>query len=447
MVSVITKEMMSPLSITPKLFDWQLGHAKVLMTSLLRNGYAKDGSDTGTGKTFVALYVAKKMGLVPFVLCPKSVVPSWKDTMLGFGYEPDEHHVYNYEKMIRGTNEFYDGKKWLLNPKKALVIFDEDHRCKGAKSKNAKMLIAAKRAGLKILCLGATSCTNPTEMRALGYVLDLHDDKGWWRWSLRNGCKRGLFGGLEFKGSKAALKRLHDHIYKSGIRGSRIKIADLPPGAFPNSNIIAQGYDISARSDIDLIYNDLKSELEALEAKKHTDTDNPLVAQLRARQEIELLKVPLFEELARDAYDSGNSVAIFVNFRETMEVLLRRLAGLCEIRMIHGSQSGSERELQCLGFQNDVARVMICTIQAGGTGLSLHDLNGKFPRVSLISPTYSAIDFRQCLGRIHRAGAKSPAVQKIVFASGTVEMRVCKLVKRKLDNLDLINDDELNPIL
>ena len=447
MVSVITKEMMSPLSITPKLFDWQLGHAKVLMTSLLRNGYAKDGSDTGTGKTFVALYVAKKMGLVPFVLCPKSVVPSWKDTMLGFGYEPDEHHVYNYEKMIRGTNEFYDGKKWLLNPKKALVIFDEDHRCKGAKSKNAKMMIAAKRAGLKILCLGATSCTNPTEMRALGYVLDLHDDKGWWRWSLRNGCKRGLFGGLEFKGSKAALKRLHDHIYKSGIRGSRIKIADLPPGAFPNSNIIAQGYDISARSDIDLIYNDLKSELEALEAKKHTDTDNPLVAQLRARQEIELLKVPLFEELARDAYDSGNSVAIFVNFRETMEVLLRRLAGLCEIRMIHGSQSGSERELQCLGFQNDVARVMICTIQAGGTGLSLHDLNGKFPRVSLISPTYSAIDFRQCLGRIHRAGAKSPAVQKIVFASGTVEMRVCKLVKRKLDNLDLINDDELNPIL
>ena len=438
---------MSPLSITPKLFDWQLGHAKVLMTSLLRNGYAKDGSDTGTGKTFVALYVAKKMGLVPFVLCPKSVVPSWKDTMLGFGYEPDEHHVYNYEKMIRGTNEFYDGKKWLLNPKKALVIFDEDHRCKGAKSKNAKMMIAAKRAGLKILCLGATSCTNPTEMRALGYVLDLHDDKGWWRWSLRNGCKRGLFGGLEFKGSKAALKRLHDHIYKSGIRGSRIKIADLPPGAFPNSNIIAQGYDISARSDIDLIYNDLKSELEALEAKKHTDTDNPLVAQLRARQEIELLKVPLFEELARDAYDSGNSVAIFVNFRETMEVLLRRLAGLCEIRMIHGSQSGSERELQCLGFQNDVARVMICTIQAGGTGLSLHDLNGKFPRVSLISPTYSAIDFRQCLGRIHRAGAKSPAVQKIVFASGTVEMRVCKLVKRKLDNLDLINDDELNPIL
>jgi len=438
---------MTQQSTTPTLFDWQIFHAKVLMTSLLNHGYAKDGSDTGTGKTFVALYLAKKMGLVPFVLCPKSVVPSWKDTMLSYGYEPTDQHAYTYEKMIRGSTEFYDGSKWLLNPKKALVIFDEDHRCKGNKSKNAKMMIAAKRAGLNILCLGATSCTNPTEMRALGYVLDLHDDKGWWRWSLKNGCKRGLFGGLEFKGSKAVLKRLHDHIYKNGARGSRIKIADLPPGAFPNSNIIAQGYDISGRSDIDLIYSDLKAELTALEGKKYTDTDNPLVAQLRARQEIELLKVPLFEELARDAYESGNSVAIFVNFRETMEVLLRRLAGLCEIRMIHGGQTETERELQCLGFQNDAARIMICTIQAGGTGVSLHDINGNHPRVSLISPTFSAIDFKQTLGRIHRAGAKSPAVQKIVFAEGTVEMRVCKLVKRKLDNLDLINDDELNPIL
>ena len=438
---------MTQQSTTPTLFDWQIFHAKVLMTSLLNHGYAKDGSDTGTGKTFVALYLAKKMGLVPFVLCPKSVVPSWKDTMLSYGYEPTDQHAYTYEKMVRGSTEFYDGSKWLLNPKKALVIFDEDHRCKGNKSKNAKMMIAAKRAGLNILCLGATSCTNPTEMRALGYVLDLHDDKGWWRWSLKNGCKRGLFGGLEFKGSKAVLKRLHDHIYKNGARGSRIKIADLPPGAFPNSNIIAQGYDISGRADIDLIYSDLKAELTALEGKKYTDTDNPLVAQLRARQEIELLKVPLFEELARDAYESGNSVAIFVNFRETMEVLLRRLAGLCEIRMIHGGQTETERELQCLGFQNDAARIMICTIQAGGTGVSLHDINGNHPRVSLISPTFSAIDFKQTLGRIHRAGAKSPAVQKIVFAEGTVEMRVCKLVKRKLDNLDLINDDELNPIL
>ena len=37
--------------------------------------------------------------------------------------------------------------------------------------------------------------------------------------------------------------------------------------------------------------------------------------QLRARQEVELLKVPLFESLARDALEEGNAVTIFLNFR------------------------------------------------------------------------------------------------------------------------------------
>ena len=429
---------------SPDLFDWQVNHAYRLIASLATNGYAKDGSDTGTGKTYTALYCAKKLGLTPFVLCPKAVGPSWRETAKLFGYE--DPLVFTYEKLRRGDTEYYRDKKWRLNPRKALVIFDEDHRCKGQKSENSKMMIRAKAQGLKILSLGATSCTNPIEMRALGYVLDMHDDKGWYRWALRNGCKRGVFGGLTFGNAKSVLKRLHDHIYRKG-RGSRIKIADLPPGAFPEGLIIADGYDLSAAGDIESIYDDLKDELLELEEKSHTDTDNPLVAQLRARQQVELLKVPLFEELARDAYDSGNSVAIFVNFRDTLEALFKRLAGTCEIRLIHGGQTEYERKLQAQGFQNDVARIIICTVQAGGTGLSLHDVNGDYPRVSLISPSFSAIDFRQCLGRIHRAGAKSHAVQKIIFAEGTVEMRVCKLVRNKLNNLDLINDDELNPIL
>jgi len=77
----------------------------------------------------------------------------------------------------------------------------------------------------------------------------------------------------------------------------------------------------------------------------------------------------------------------------------------------------------------------------------LHDSEGSFPRVSLISPTFSAIDLKQALGRVHRADSRSKSIQKIVFAAGTVEDKVCHAVRRKLNNIDLINDDELNPIL
>lgn len=430
----------------PKLFDWQEGHARKLVDALSKFGYAKDGSDTGTGKTVVALSAAKDLRLTPFVVCPKSVVPAWKEWIQKFDFPV---HVYNYEKLIRGTTEFYKRKGsqrfWTLHPERVLLIFDEDHRCKGAKSENAKMMIAAKRRGISTLSLGATSCTNPIEMRALGYLLDLHNDRGWWGWCLKNGCKRGTFGGLQFGGSKAALKRIHDHIYKLG-RGSRLKITDLPPGSFPEGIIIPEGYDVGSTAEIEEIYHDLWVRLEEIEHKK-SDDDSVLTLQLRARQQVEILKVPVLEELARDALEGNNSVVIFVNFRDTLEALLRRLSGSHEISVIEGTQSGVVRDLEVKRFQRDESRICLVMTQAGGTGLSLHDERGEHPRVSLISPSFSAVDLRQALGRIHRAGAHSPAVQKIIFAEGTVEMRVCRLVRQKLNNIDLINDNEMNPII
>ena len=439
---------------SPELFDWQKEHCEKLIASVIVNGYAKDGSDTGTGKTVIALTVARRLGLTPFVVCPKAVVPSWREWIHKFSYKVA--HVYNYEKLRLGNTEYYKKNKrgmkrageWKIDPKKVLLIFDEDHRCKSAKSENAKLMIAAKEKGIPTLSLGATSCSNPIEMRALGYLLDMHNDAGWWGWCLKNGCKKGVFGGLSFMGYATVLKRLHDHIYRKG-RGSRIRIKDLPPGSFPETMIVADGYDLgdNARSDIKLLYADLKSELDNLEIKREADEESALTIQLRARQEVEILKVPIFEELASDAIESGNSVVLFLNFRATLDALMKRLSGLAEISLVYGAQDGFTRSLEIKRFQKNETRICLCMTQAGGTGLSLHDETGEFPRVSLISPSFSAIDLRQALGRVHRATGKSPSIQKIVFANDTVEMGVCKAVRSKLNNIDLINDDEMNPIL
>ena len=440
---------------SPELFDWQKEHCEKLIASVIVNGYAKDGSDTGTGKTVIALTAARRLGLTPFVVCPKAVVPSWREWIHKFSYKVA--HVFNYEKLRLGNTEYYKKNKrgmkrageWKIDPKKVLLIFDEDHRCKSAKSENAKLMIAAKEKGIPTLSLGATSCSNPVEMRALGYLLDMHNDAGWWGWCLKNGCKKGVFGGLSFMGYATVLKRFHDHIYRKG-RGSRIRIKDLPPGSFPETMIVADGYDLgeNARSDIKLLYADLKSELDNLEIKREVDEDSALTIQLRARQEVELLKVPTIGELATDAHASGNSVVSFVNFRSTAQALINRLTHLDNhIGFVGGSQNKWERELEVKKFQRNESRIIVVMTQAGGTGLSLHDENGDYPRVSLISPSFSAIDLKQALGRVHRATGKSPSIQKIVFANDTVEMGVCKAVRSKLNNIDLINDDEMNPIL
>ena len=78
-------------------------------------------------------------------------------------------------------------------------------------------------------------------------------------------------------------------------------------------------------------------------------------------------------------------------------------------------------------------------IAAGGTGLSLHDVMGDYPRVALISPTFSAKDYMQALGRIHRNGAKSHALQKILVAAGSVEETVVKSIQAKLANLNTLH--------
>jgi SNF2 family DNA or RNA helicase len=256
---------------------------------------------------------------------------------------------------------------------------------------------------------------------------------------------------LDFKNDTKVLKKLHDHIFPA--RGSRIRIKDLPEGAFPDNMVIAEGYRVNDPVALDAVWTEMAEELKTLEdVKAEDDSDSPLTLQIRARQETELLKVPTFIELVRDGIEEGNSVVLFVNYKATMMALIERMSAMLPSggdswSEIRGGQSDDERKENIDNFQNNKSKLCLCMMQAGGVGLNLHDTDGDHPRLALISPSYSAIDLRQTLGRVHRAGGKSPAVQKIVFAADTVEMRVCNAIRKKLKNLDLINDDELNPVL
>lgn len=94
-------------------------------------------------------------------------------------------------------------------------------------------------------------------------------------------------------------------------------------------------------------------------------------------------------------------------------------------------------------FQANTKRVIVCNMAAGGVGISLHDIHGNHERVSIISPSYSAIQFVQALGRIHRAQGKTPCSQYIVYCAGTIEEEIAVKVGEKLGNLDALNDGDM----
>lgn len=421
-----------------KLLPYQSPHAERVEKAFREHRLAIDGSDPGVGKTYVAAHVAKTNASQVLVVCPKVSIPPWRKILSGFGVPILD--VVNYEKLRTGKtlHGFWNQRKqftWFV-PEGTLVIFDEVHRCKGRDSQNAKMLRDAK--GLPLLLLSATLAENPMELRAVAHVAGLSDWHSFWSWLLRNGCKKGRFG-LEFnKHRQDVLAKLHEELFVR--RGSRIRIADLGD-QFPETQITAEALDFG--DEIDRIYKEMDAELSALEERAENDKPaQALTIALRARQQVELCKVPGIVSLAQDFLDEGKSVVVFTNYRATLDALCAKLKTECAI---HGGQTAEERQ-DCIDkFQANQERVIVVNIVAGGVSLSLHDIHNTNPRVALVCPTYSATDLRQSLGRVHRSGG-SKSLQRILFAAGTIEEKICARVSAKLERLDLLNDGDLNTL-
>jgi hypothetical protein len=349
--------------------------------------------------------------------------------------------VLNYEKLRTGNTPYIKklGNKqweWVHKGPEFLYIFDEVHKCKSYKSQNGAMLEAAKSS--KVLMLSATAAGSPLDMRFTGRLLGLHNGLNFFSWLHKNGVVKAPWGGMTFRGGKRVLTDIHSKIFPA--KGVRIRISELGD-AFPSNQVNAQTFDISPK--IGELYQQVEQEIAELKdkAKDDRDPESPLTKRLRMRQEIELLRVPVIVEMAEEFLAENKSVVCFVNFRQTLEAIGERTKKLKPL-YIHGGQSSQEREDNVQAFQANAHHLLLCQINAGGVGVNLHDLHGR-PRVSLISPTYSAIDLKQALGRIHRSGSKSPALQYILFAANSVEEEVSQSVKRKLRNIDLLNDGDL----
>lgn len=443
------------------LLDYQVDHTKILIQDMINYDNALDASDTGTGKTYIALAIARHFNIPTIILVPKSSIPKWKKLCKQFKVRA---FVSNYEQFKNGNTEhckpytitktkrkkdlegnYYEETyeevnfDWIINLK-TLVIFDEAHRCKNKETQNSRLLTSVLEKAGHVLCLSATIADNPLQMYAMGIALGLfEDEKGFYRWCYKRGVSRSFYG-LEFSGTKRDLLKVHNDIFPH--HGHRISVEELGD-KFPENLIISDAYQMDNSSKIQSVYNNMYHELKKLKNRKKEDKADGrgqhLVEKLRARQEIELLKVPTFTEMAQDLVEEGMSVAVFLNFEESVQALSKRLKTKC---LITGNNP-KDREKNRIAFQKGKERIIILNNQAGGESIDLHDEFGNYPRVSLISPTYSAQNLKQILGRLPRAGAKSKVIQKIIFAAGTVEEEVADKVAVKIKNIATINDGDL----
>lgn len=481
----------------------QIEPVRQLLGILKKENSAVDLSDTGTGKTYVASAVAIQLGLPTLVIAPKIALTAWHRAAEHFG---DSFSVINYEKLRTGRTPFgsWDNQQqvergrltyfvcqccqqvvdpaspdmpacythpigihcvvekkkpinygnFTFSPAIKLLIFDEAHRCGGLGSLNSEMLIAAKRQNIKTLALTATAACNPLQMSALGYLLDLHglkqDDYNrqlprFYRWIGRYKCRpdprfRGYKWFANRDEQREIMAAIRDQIIPA--RGVRVRTTDIP--GFPKRHVLAELYDVENVQEIDSLYAQMSEALAELKKIQLEDKapDHPLTKILRARQRLEILKVPLAVELCEDFKSKGYSVALFVNFKATITELEKRLD--CS-DIVDGEHTGARRQSSIDRFQTNETNQIILNNEAGGISVSLHDTDGNFPRIGLVFPMYSAVTFQQVIGRLPRDGGKSDAQYRVILAAGTVEVRMKRALDAKSDNLAALNDGDLSP--
>ena len=435
-----------PLLYPEKLFEYQLTSVQYAMRSMSKYNRALLGHGTGMGKTAIALAVARERGRRVAVICPKPITTDWHRLAKYLGVETYE--VCGWEWVKTGKSKigrWTDDKKkqfqFMLPPDTDLV-FDEVHRAKAqGNTQNAFILRDAVVQNVPTIALSATIADDPTKMWALGQFLGLHQGgKDYFRFLNGNGCVNTQFG-MQFRGGNKILKNIHGRIFPD--RGNRLKPSDVG-SAFPETLIQARAFDMDTARDIAKEYDDLLIRVEEIKMQENAASSmGAVLAEMtRARQKIELFKAPAVCAMVKDLIEEGNSVFIAVNFTETLKFMEKELKTTCTIR---GGQNDITRRGNIDSFQNDKSRVIIGIIQACREGLNLQDLNGNFPRVALIMPTYSVFDLKQVLGRVHRAGGKSKSIQYLIYAAGVdIEESVCSSLDAKLKRMDTLMDGEVD---
>lgn len=433
---------------------YNLYHKKKLKDDYVRltnNRVLLDNSDTGTGKTYTTCAIAKLMNLSLFVICPKAVIQSWyevaslfeldilgittydtlKSTRVkngyvnyfdmrnGFNTVPGKYDEYIYKR----TKDDEVSYEWDFI--ETLIVFDEEQKSRNIKTLNAKLLKGAKNLiddeeSNRLILLSATPLEDKTQT---SFLLDI----------------------LGYEGSiLSGAKNIFDLIYKSPLRR---EVSMRMPELEYNNIIDSVLVKVQDTKKIDKLHR----RIYEIKHEKGGGRGKNLGEIVKLRNAIEQLKVSgIFDNIKEDL-DDGKSVIIFVNFEPSMD----KISGFLDENdikhsIIHGQQDIRTRIKNMKLFNSGKRRVIISMIQAGGTGISLHDTKGDKPRIVYIFPPTSATILKQALGRAYRAGIKSNVKQNIVFADGksnTVEVNMHNSLKSKLDYMDTVTKGEFDDFL
>lgn len=455
--------------------------------------------ETGLGKTFASILgaygVAKLKGASPkkrakiLIVCPKSVIPHWRNTLSASPLPPyADIVVINYEqlsKLLEAPASAAQAKKTrtknrrVANEGKPLVdwdiiIADESQKLKNFQTSqrakafsNVAKYSAPDNQAPFIIYASATPAQNPLEMGYLAPVLSKIVGKkltlknyGQWLESEGFAVKKGKVGytwGVVHHRAEEAKKQEMETAKKRDIKKMRDllfgpsspSIRRLPTdiAGWPAITRIALPVtlDNKARGLYEEVWSQFRSFLRL--HRKGKDPKGGLAQQLRFRQKSSLLRVPGAIDFIADMLDNNLQVAVSIQFLESLDLIRTALEKKgVKCAEYSGRLSSEERDAERLRFQRGEAQVIFFTVTEG---ISLHAGEqlpdgteaSSTPRVTVVHDIrYSGIENSQLEGRTHRDGQNANVYY--IYAQDTVEEKIITVALERMANISSMSGDD-----
>ena len=154
----------------------------------------------------------------------------------------------------------------------------------------------------------------------------------------------------------------------------------------------------------------------------------------------ESAKLDRMEELIDEALENNKKVVVFSNWTQITDVVYDKLVKKYRVGRIIGQTNDDDRVKIVNAYQNGMIDIMIGTIGAMGTGLTL---TAGSVEIFLDHPWNRAL-YDQAVDRCHRIGQKSNITIYNLLTKNTIDERIWELVCKKGKLADAIVDGQLN---
>ena len=227
------------------------------------------------------------------------------------------------------------------------------------------------------------------------------------------------------------------------LRRKKQEVLDLPDKIYQTEYV-----EMTAKQK--LIYNEVKAEIKS-NIDKIKIANNPLTELIRLRQATgftgilssdiqESAKLDRMEEMVEEFVENGQKVIIFSNWTQITDPVVKRLRKY-NPAIITGQIKDEDKKAQERKFmQDDSCKVIIGTIGAMGTGLTLTAATAE---IFLDSP-WNRANKEQAEDRAHRIGTKSNVTIVTIVCKDTIDERIEELVYKKGMMADMLVDGQMS---